>query len=82
MSETRIYPGFIYQHYKGPYYYVLHVGTHTETHEAMVVYHPIDDPTKIWIRPLNEFIGKVETEEAFFPIPRFRKLGPPYRLGG
>lgn len=44
-------PGRDYIHYKGSLYRVLHVGTHTETEEEMVVYQALKDG-RVWIRPL------------------------------
>ena len=35
-------------------YIVLHIGTHTETQEEMVVYESMKDG-RIWIRPLEMF---------------------------
>ena len=30
----------LYQHYKGPQYKVMHVATHSETNEQLVIYKP------------------------------------------
>jgi hypothetical protein len=51
----------IYKHYKGEYYEVLYLGTHTETEEKLVVYKKhFEDDGNIWIRPFDMFTGKVE----------------------
>lgn len=50
-----------YQHFKGSYYRVLHVGKHSETEEYMVVYYPLygsieqTGEPEIWLRPLTMF---------------------------
>lgn len=51
----------IYQHFKGNYYQVLHIGKHSETEELMVIYHPLYGSYEqtgipdIWVRPLAMF---------------------------
>lgn len=44
-----------YQHFKGNYYQVLHIATHSETEEIMVVYQPEYGDRAIWVRPLAMF---------------------------
>lgn len=44
-----------YQHFKGNFYQVLHIAKHSETEEEMVVYHPENDISNIWVRPLIMF---------------------------
>ena len=55
-----------YQHFKGNYYQVLHIGRHSETEESMVVYHPEDRPDDIWIRPLAMFNETISREGKAF----------------
>ena len=64
--------GRIYRHFKGSTYYIRHIGEHTETGEAMVVYSKIDLESKIglgalkskvYVRPLSMFIDKVDKEK-------------------
>ncbi len=50
MNEPK--PG-IYRHFKGGIYEVLHIATHSETLEPMVVYRDVCDEDKIWVRPLS-----------------------------
>jgi len=45
----------IYKHYKGDLYIVEDIATHTETEEKMVVYHLLNDETKLWVRPYDMF---------------------------
>lgn len=42
-----------YRHYKGNTYEVLHIAKHSETLEDMVVYQDVNNPDKIWARPLS-----------------------------
>jgi hypothetical protein len=51
-----------YQHFKGNFYEVLHVAKHSETEELMVVYHPKNQPEKIWVRPLIMFDETIERQ--------------------
>ncbi len=57
-SIIRVVVGTTYRHYKGSHYLVTGIGRHTETEEDMVIYHAIEKPKQIWIRPLSMFINK------------------------
>ena len=62
-----------YEHYKGNFYQLLFVATHSETGEPMVVYKPYMEKGQIWVRPAsmwNEIIT-VGTKK----VPRFRFVG-------
>ncbi len=50
----------IYKHFKGDYMYVIGVGKHTETMEDVVVY---THKGKIWVRPVEMFLGEVDHEK-------------------
>jgi len=50
-----IKPGDLFRHYKGAYYKVTDVPTHTESEEQLVVYHDVNKPEKSWARPLDMF---------------------------
>ena len=50
----------IYRHFKGDYMYVIGVGKHTETMEDVVVYM---HEGKIWVRPVDMFLGEVDHEK-------------------
>lgn len=54
--------GAIYKHFKGTLYEVMAIGTHTETEEQVVIYIPYNSSSqdKIWVRPYNNFISKVD----------------------
>jgi hypothetical protein len=51
-----------YRHFKGHEYDVLGVARHSETHEPMVVYRPIDGDGGWWVRPLAMFTETVERD--------------------
>ena len=53
----------IYQHYKGQMYQVLHVATHSETREELVVYQCLYGDYSIWVRPLSMFTEMVTLED-------------------
>jgi len=61
-----------YQHFKGNFYQVLHVAKHSETEALFVVYHPMVNPSDIWVRPLAMFDETIEREGEF--IKRFRYI--------
>ena len=58
----------LYQHFKGNIYRVIATATHTETNESVVVYHAVDNPDKIWVRPVSMW------EEVVNGIPRFKLI--------
>ena len=49
----------IYQHYKGQLYQVLHVATHSESQEKLVVYQCLYGDYSIWVRPLDMFKERI-----------------------
>lgn len=64
-----------YQHYKGGFYQVLGVATHSEELQPYVLYHPLleGQPTpELWIRPLQMFTETIELDGL--QVPRFRKV--------
>mgnify|MGYP003624675360 CR=1 FL=1 len=58
-----------YQHYKGNFYQVEDIATHSETEEKMVVYRPLYGDQALWVRPLDMFLEEVtingETQPRF-----------------
>jgi hypothetical protein len=44
-----------YRHYKGNFYDVLEVATHSETMEKLVVYRPLYGEKALWVRPYEMF---------------------------
>ena len=54
----------IYKHFKGDYYMVEDVAIHSETREEYVVYRPLyGDATKLYIRPKEMFLSKVDKQK-------------------
>ena len=53
----------IYQHYKGQLYQVLHVATHSETQEKLVVYQCLYGDYSIWVRPLDMFTEHITLDD-------------------
>lgn len=52
----------LYEHFKGGKYRVIGVAKYSETLEDLVVYEALyDNPrSKLWVRPLDDFIGYKE----------------------
>ncbi|HOO28738.1 MAG TPA: DUF1653 domain-containing protein [Lachnospiraceae bacterium] len=49
----------VYRHFRGTYYQVLSVATHTETGERLVVYRSLYEPAEIYARPLEMFMSEI-----------------------
>jgi len=60
MNQREIKPGKKYRHFKGNAYLVLHLATHSETMEPMVVYQALYGDYGIWVRPREMFLEQVE----------------------
>lgn len=63
-----------YQHYKGNFYDVVDVATHSEDESQLVVYRPCYGDRGLWVRPLGMFMESVEVKGT--RVPRFRYVGP------
>lgn len=61
--NRRIIVKGIYQHFKGDYYLVEDVATHSETNEQYVVYRQLYGEHKLYIRPLEMFLSEVDHEK-------------------
>jgi len=61
-----------YRHYKGNYYEVLGLVSHSETLEKMVLYKALYGQCGLWVRPLEMFYDTVDYAGA--RIPRFAYL--------
>ena len=59
-----------FQHYKGKFYYVLNISTHTETNEKLVNHVNLYDPISCWYRSL------IMWNESVDGIPRFTEIVP------
>ena len=56
-----------YKHYKGNFYQVEGVATHSETEEKMVVYRPLYGEQDLWVRPLEMFKETIEINGVIQP---------------
>ncbi len=53
----------VYKHFKGDYYLVIDVVTHSETQEEMVLYQQLYGDGKKYVRPKDMFLSKVDKEK-------------------
>ena len=60
---NEIVKGGLYRHFKGMYYYVLDVATHSETGEKLVVYQKLYDDRDLYVRPLEMFCSDVDRDK-------------------
>lgn len=60
---NEIVKGGLYRHFKGMYYYVLDVATHSETGEKLVVYQKLYDERDMYVRPLEMFCSDVDRDK-------------------
>ena len=63
-------PGQIYKHFKGNHYKVVCLAASSEdVRSSFVVYHPVDDPKRCWVRPLHDWVSRTHADA---PNPRFQ----------
>ena len=62
MAENRQTPvaGQIYKHFKGNLYKVLAVAVHTESEEKLVVYQSVENPDRVFARPLEMCMSDID----------------------
>lgn len=53
----------IYKHFKGDYYIVEDIATDSETEKKCVVYRALYGDEKLWVRPYDMFISKVDKKK-------------------
>ena len=63
MQELKIHR--VYKHFKGDYYLVEDVATHSETGEEYVVYRKLYGDGSLWIRP--QAMSLEEVDHAKYP---------------
>ena len=56
-----------YKHYKGSFYQVEDIATHSETEEKVVLYRPLYGEQALWVRPLDMFIEEVNIDGVIQP---------------
>ncbi len=61
MREIKIHG--IYKHFKGDYYLVEEIAKDCETLEDVVIYRKLYEDGSCWVRPLKDFMGKVNHEK-------------------
>lgn len=61
-----------YRHFKGNEYLVLHLATHSESLEKIVVYQALYGEMGIWVRPLDIFLGQIEVNGK--SVNRFEEI--------
>ncbi|SDB93175.1 Protein of unknown function [Raineyella antarctica] len=66
-------PG-VYRHYKGSFYWLLEVATHSETRELMAVYRCLYGDFSTWVRPWAMFNETVLVDGI--EVPRFAYVAP------
>lgn len=55
--------GRVYRHFKGDYYIVENIAIHSETGEKMVIYRALYGEGKVYARPYDKFVEKVNKGE-------------------
>ena len=63
MFERKIKIKGIYKHFKGNYYLVEDIATHSEDNTQYVVYRALYGDNTLYIRPLDMFLSKVDKEK-------------------
>lgn len=70
-----------YRHFKGNYYHVLHIATHSETLEKMVVYQALYGERGVWVRPYAMFCEMTSVNgERVARFSRVQKADVPCEL--
>ena len=70
MNELKI--NGVYRHFKGDFYLLCDVATHSETGEKYAVYRRLYGDGSLWIRPLEMFLGEVDRDKYPMAKQRYR----------
>jgi hypothetical protein len=62
-EEKKIVATGVYRHFKGDFYRVTSVATHTETDEEFVIYH--NEKFETFARPIDNFLEQVDGKPRF-----------------
>ncbi len=56
-------PQEVYRHFKGNTYQIITIARHSESGEKMVVYQQLYSPYEVYVRPLEMFMSKIDTNK-------------------
>lgn len=62
----------IYKHFKGDLYLIEDIAIHSETKEKMVIYRALYEDSKLYARPYDMFISKVDKNKYPNVIQEYR----------
>lgn len=62
-NKKKAMQGKVYRHFKGGLYKVEELGVYSEDYEPVVIYSSVENPDRIWCRPLIVFESDVDTQK-------------------